>query len=85
MDDCAKSLGTFRGSDPSLDPYSLYLGNDILTIAFDYSTNFSKAFDKFRRALTVIFAFLFKFSYLHPSELHAQVLDKLIRVLTVFE
>jgi len=80
--DCMDSLGTFKGYDPSLDPYNLYPGNMpakiLFTTVFNFFTNFSKAFDKFRRALTIIPAFLFKCSYLHPSELHAQVFDKLL-------
>ena len=73
--DCMESLGTFRGYDPSLDPYNLYLGNMpakiLFTIAFNHSMNFSKACDKFRRALTIISQFIFKCFYLYPSELHA--------------
>jgi len=73
--DCIKSLVTFRGYDPSLDPYNLYLGNMpakiLFTIAFNHSMNFSKACDKFRRALTIISQFIFKCFYLYPSELHA--------------
>ena len=50
--DCSESLGTFRGYDPSLDPYSLYLEDRprkiIFSMAFNHSTDFSKAFDKFR-------------------------------------
>ena len=57
----------------------------ILTTAFNFFTDFSKAFDKFRRALTIISAFLFKCSYLHPSELHAQLFDKLLRALMASE
>ena len=67
--DCSESLGTFRGYDPSLDAYSLYLedmlGKIVLLIAFDYSTNFSKAFEKFRRGLAIIPRFVFACSYLH--------------------
>ena len=69
VDDCAESLGTFRGYDPFHDPYSLYLGNMpakiILTTAFDHSKDFSKAFDKFKRALTTVSEFIFKCSYSH--------------------
>jgi len=87
--DCMDSLGTFRGCDPSLDPYSLYLGNMpvkiLFTTAFNFFTDFSKAFDTFRRALTIISAFLFKCSDLHPSKLHVQVFDKLLRALTASE
>jgi len=73
--DCVESLGTFRGYDPSLDPYSLYLGNIpgkiLFTIAFNHYTDFSNACDKFRRALTIILRFMFKCTYSHPYELHA--------------
>ena len=89
MVDCFESLGAFKGCDPSLDPYSLYLedmpGKIIFLVAFNHSTGFSKAFDKFRRALTIISTFLFKCSYLHSSELQAQVFDKLLRALTASE
>jgi len=87
--DCMDSLGTFRGYDPSLNPYSLFLGNlpgkILFTIAFNHCTDLSKACEKFRRALTIILQFMFKFFYLHPSELHAQVFDKLLRALTASE
>ena len=80
--DCYKSLGTFRGYDPFLDPYRLYLegmpGKIMLIFAFDYSADFSKAFDKFRRALVNFLRFIFECFYLHLSELHAQVFDKLL-------
>ena len=69
------SLGTFRGYDPSLDPYSLYLESMPLKIifitAFTSFTDFLKAFDKFVRALVIISAFLFECSYLHSSKFHA--------------
>ena len=57
----------------------------MLSIVFDYSTNFSMAFDKFRRTLIIIPRVMFGCFYLHSSELHAQVFDKLMRVLTAFE
>jgi len=63
VDDCVDNVGTFRRYDPSLDPYSLCLGNMpakfMDTIAFDHSHDFSKAFDKLRRALTIISRFIF--------------------------
>ena len=72
--DCVESLSTFRGYDPSLDPYSLYLGNMpvkiIYTIVCDHLHNFSKDFDKLRRVLTIISRFTFKCSYLHSSKLY---------------
>jgi len=80
--DYSESAGTFRGYYNSLNLYSLYLEDMprkiILTIAFDYSTNFSKAFDKFRRELAVIPRLMFGCSYLHSFELHAQAFDKLL-------
>ena len=89
VSDCIESLGTFGGYNPSLDPYSLYLESMPLKILFitsyTFFTDFSKAFDKFRRALVTISAFLFKCSYLHRSELHAQTFDKLLRALTASE
>ena len=82
VSDYIESLGTFRGYDPSLDPYSVYLGSMPLKImlpaAFNFSTDFTKAFDKFRRALVIISAFLFKCSHSHSSEFHALVFDKLL-------
>ena len=66
---CFDSLCTFRGYDPIFDHYSLYIENKyekiMLTIAFNYSPNFSKAFDKFRRVFTTIIGFMCMCSYLH--------------------
>jgi len=61
------------------------LGKIILTSAFGYSFDFSKAFDMFSIALVIIHVFIFMCSYLHSSELHAQVFDKLLRALTASE
>jgi len=87
--DCMDALGTFRGYSPSLDPYCLFLGNMptkiLFTIVFNHSTDFSKASDKFKRALTIISPFIFKCFYLHPYELHAQVFNKILRFLTASE
>jgi len=57
-------------------------GKIIFTIAFDHSTDFSKAFDKFRRALAITPTFMLGCSYLHSYELQAQMFDKLLRALT---
>ena len=69
--ECFESLCTFRGYDPSLDPYGLYLkimpAKIMLTFAFNHSKDFSRAFDKFRRALTIISRFMFKRCYSHSS------------------
>jgi len=87
--DCSKSLGTFRGYDPSLNLYRLYLedmpGKIMLIIAFDCFADFSKAFDKFSRALIDIPRFIFWCSYLHSSELYAQVFDELLQALASSE
>ena len=73
--DCSETLDTFRGYNPSLDPYNLYLEHSprkiVLILAFDYCTDFSNALDKFRGALIIMRAFIFTCSYLHSSELHA--------------
>jgi len=80
--DYLESLGTFRAYNPLLDSYSLciktMLVKIMLTTTFDYSADFFKAFDKFTRALNIIPQFMFKCSYSHSSELHAQVFDKLV-------
>lgn len=55
------------------------------SIMFPHSNDFSKAFDKFRRALTIVAIFITLFSYLHFSELPAQVFDKLLRALMASE
>ena len=47
-----------------------------------YSADYSKAFDKLKRALCIIIVFIFMFSYLHLFEMHGQVYDKLLRALT---
>ena len=60
-------------------------GNIILTSAFDYSSDFSKAFIVFRRTLAVMHLFRFACSYLHSCELHAQVFDKLLRASKTFD
>jgi len=48
--DCMDSLSTFRGYNPSLDPYSFYLESMPLKIMFITTftsfTNFLKAFEK---------------------------------------
>jgi len=87
--DCIDSLGTFRGYGPSPDPYTLYPWSMrvkiMLATECNLFTDFSKAFNKFKRALAIVSAFLFKCSYLHPSEMHAQVFDKLLQPLMASE
>ena len=74
--DCMDLLGTFRGYDPSLDPYSLYLRNMpakiLFTIAFNHSTNFSRHVINLKEHLLLFHNY-------------AQVFDKLLRALTTSE
>jgi len=60
--DYFESLGSSRGYAPFLDPYGQYLEDMprkiMFTIAFDHSNDFSKAFDKFRRALIITPTFM---------------------------
>jgi len=52
---------------------------------FDHDSDFSMAFDKFMRALTLFSMSLLLFSYLHHFEMHAKAHDKLLRALTASE
>jgi len=74
MVDCLEPLGNFRECDPSLNPYSLYLdtmpAKVMLTFAFDHSKDFSRAFDKFRRAHTIISRFMCALIPIHLSCMH---------------
>ena len=49
---------------------------------FDHAFNFSMAFDKFKRALTLFTIFLLVFPYLHHFEMHVKAHDKLLGALT---
>jgi len=57
----------------------------VLIIAFDYSGDFSKVFDEFKRALTLFAPSLPMFSYSHHYEMYAAMHDKLLRALTASE
>ena len=57
----------------------------MLIVAFDYSADFSKAFNEFKRALTLFAPSLLVFSYSHHSEMHAAMHNKLLRALTASE
>jgi len=48
---------------------------------FDHAFNFSMAFDKFKRTLTLFAIFLLVFSYLHYFEMHVKAPDKLLGAL----
>ena len=55
------------------------------TTFLDYYFNFSMAFDKFKRALTLFAPSLPVFPYSHHSEMHVAMHDKLLRALTASE
>ena len=57
----------------------------MLIITFDCFVDFSKAFDEFKRALTLFAPSLPVFSYSHHSETHVAMHDKLLRALTASE
>ena len=52
---------------------------------FDHAFDFSVAFDKFKRALTLFATGLLVFSYLNHSEMHVFAFDKLLQALTASE
>jgi len=54
-------------------------------LSFDHSFEFSMAFDKLKRPLILFAPSLLVFSYSYHSEMHAVILDKLLRALTAFE
>jgi len=85
MVNCVESLGTFQGFSPFPDLYYLHLEEfrkKIMSSSlFHHSCDFSKVFDMFRKALTIVHVFIFVHSYLHASELHTQVFDKLLRAM----
>ena len=89
MFDVLGSLGTFESYNLSVDPFHDYLVDlprkILWTTFFDYSFNFSKAYDKFMKALTFINLILLVLSYTHFSKMHAMVYNKLLRALTAFE
>jgi len=86
VDDYA-SLGYFRGSDPSIDPYCLSLEDlprkIMWSTFFNPSYNFAMAIDKVKWILIVFAVILIISSYVLFSELWSQEFDKLLRVLTV--
>jgi len=84
-----ESLGDIREYNPFLDPYCAHL-EDMprkieWTTFFDYYFDFSMAFDKFKRALSLFVPSLLVFSYSHYFETHTKAYDKLLRTLTASE
>ena len=86
VSDCIRSLGTFEGYDPPIDPFPDYLVDMprkiLWTTFFDPSSNFSKAYDTIMRTLTITALSFPVFSYVHHSQMHAGVYDGLLRALT---
>ena len=77
-----ESLGDIRGYTSSFDPHCAYLEDVPRKIMwstfFDHTFDFFKAFDKFKRALTIFVMILLVFSYSHHFEMHAMEYDKLL-------
>ena len=79
----SEPLGDIRGYNPSLDPFCAYLAavprkiqwRPFLANTFD----FSMAFSKFKRTLTLFAPSFAVLSYLHHSEMHASMYDKLVQ------
>jgi len=84
-----ESLGDIKGSHPSFDPHYTYVYDMPRKIMwspfFDHTFDFSKAFDKFMRALASFASSFLVFSCLHYCELNAITYDKLLRALLAFE
>ena len=84
-----ESLGDTSGFHHSFDPYCAYLADSPRKIMwstfFDRDSDFSMAFDKFKRALTLFAISLLVFSYLYHFEMHTKAHDKLLRALTASE
>ena len=84
-----ESLSDISGFYPSFDPYWAYLEDLPRKVMwnnfFNHSFDFSMAFDKFKRALTLFATFLLVLSYLHHFKMHAKAHDKLLSTLTVSE
>ena len=69
-----ESLGDIRWHQCSLDPYYAYLEDVLRNIMwntfFDYAFDFSMAFDKFKKTITMFATSLLVFSYSHHFEMH---------------
>ena len=82
------SLGNFKGSYPSIDPYCVYLENlpriVMWTTLFTPSYDFSKAIDKVKRILVVFGVVFVIASYILFSKLWSQEFDSLLRVCIAF-
>jgi len=83
------SLCTFFRLNPLPDHLLAYLVDltrkIIGTTVFDHSFGFSKAYDKFKRALNNIDVVVLVFFYIQSFEMHPLVYDKLLKALITFE
>jgi len=57
----------------------------LLSTFFDHAFDFSMAFGKFKRPLTLFASSLLVFSCSHHSKMYAFKFDKLVKSLTTFE
>jgi len=77
-----ESLGDISGFHSSFDLYCAHLEDSprkiMWSTVFDHHSNFSMAFDKFKRAQTLFAISLLVFSYLHHFKMHAKAYDKLL-------
>jgi len=75
-------LGGLRAYSLSFDPYCVYLkempSKIVWTTFFDYSFNFSMAYDKCKRALTFFAVILIVFSCSHHFEIHKNAYSNLL-------
>jgi len=82
-----ESLGSLCGYDAALDPYCIDLvdlpSKIMWNTIFDFSFDFSMAFDLLKRALIYFVFILCMLSYLQACEPHAVAFDKLLRALTM--
>ena len=84
-----RSIGNYRRYNRFINSYYFYVEDMPKSIVLSslpyYSIDYSKAFDKLKRALCIIIVFVFMFSYKHLFELHEQAYDKLLQALTASE
>ena len=82
-----ESLGSLCGYDAALDPYCINLEDKPRKIMwntiFDFSFDFSVAFDLLKRALIFFSLILCMLSFLQACEPHAVAFNKLMRALTM--
>ena len=87
--DLIQSLGIFGSHNHFFGPFDVYLVDSprkiIRTTFVNHRFDFSKAYSKFIKELTIIDVISLVLSYVHFSQMHASVYDKLLRVLKTFD